>query len=243
MKILIVDDEAAARERLRYLLADLADDFSVTEAEHGVAALKLIEHEQPDLLLLDIHMPLMNGIEVARHINKLQLPISIIFTTAHTDYALNAFDLDAAAYLMKPIGRERLHKAISKARVLREIDLDPLVRFEQTKRRSHLSAYINGQLKLVPVADIRFLQADQKYVTAVWPQGQLLINDSLKSLEEEFSAQLMRIHRSTLVAIQYVQALVKDEQGDLRITLNGVDAKLHVSRRHASKVRKVLRNL
>jgi len=244
MKILIVDDEMLARERLVSLLSELDNHFSISEAEHGVDALKLICKESPELVLLDIRMPVMDGLEVAHHLAKLESPPAIIFTTAYQDYALDAFDAHAIDYLMKPIRKDRLQQALGKARALNRINISELRDNDNSEySRSHLSATVQGNIQIVPVEQIHYLKADQKYVTAVWPGGELLIDDSLKSLEQEFDPHFIRIHRNTLVSLRHIQGLDKDEDGNPCIKLQGIKSPLPVSRRHASNVRKTIRQL
>jgi two-component system, LytTR family, response regulator AlgR len=244
MKILIVDDEMLARERLASLLSELDNDCSIIEAEHGVVALKLVREESPELILLDIRMPVMDGLEVAHHLASLPTPPAIIFTTAYQDYALDAFDTHAVDYLMKPIRKERLQQAIGRAKALSRTNISELRNDDNSNScRSHLSMTIQGNLQIIPVENIYYLKADQKYVTAVWPEGELLIDDSLKSLEQEFSSLFIRIHRNTLVALRHIQGLDKDEEGNPCIKLQRIEARLPVSRRHASHVRKALKHL
>ena len=244
MKILIVDDEILARERLVSLLSELDNNFLISEAEHGVDALNLISKDSPELVLLDIRMPVMDGLEVAHHLTGLESPPAIIFTTAYQDYALDAFDAHAVDYLMKPIRKKRLQQAIGKARALSRINVNELRDNDDSKySRSHLSATVQGNLQIVPVEKIHYLKADQKYVTAVWPEGEILIDDSLKSLGQEFASRFIRIHRNTLVSLRHIQRLDKDEDGNHCIKLQGIESPLPVSRRHASKVRKAIKRL
>ncbi|MFB3100635.1 MAG: LytR/AlgR family response regulator transcription factor [Gammaproteobacteria bacterium] len=243
MKILIVDDEMLARERLVSLLSELDNNFSVIEAEHGIEALKLIGEETPELVLLDIRMPVMDGLEVAHHLAGLDTPPAIIFTTAYQDYALDAFDAHAVDYLMKPIRKERLQQAIGRAKALNRSNISELRDDHPNNCRSHLSMTAQGNLQIVPIEKIYYLKADQKYVTAVWPEGELLIDDSLKSLEQEFPSLFIRIHRNTLVALSHILGLDKDEGGNPCIVLQGIEARLPVSRRHVSHVRKALKHL
>ena len=244
MKILIVDDEMLARERLVSLLSELNTDFSISEAENGVAALKLINEESPELILLDIRMPVMDGLEVAHHVAGLEAPPAIVFTTAYQDYALDAFDAHAVDYLMKPIRKERLQQAIDRARALSKNNINELRdNHDSNNSRSHLSTTIHGNLQIIPIEKIYYLKADQKYVTAAWSEGELLLDDSLKSLEQEFSSQFIRIHRNTLVALEHILGLEKDEEDNPVIRLQGIETRLPVSRRHASHVRKVLKHL
>jgi len=244
MKILIVDDEMLARERLVSLVSELNADFSISEAENGVAALKMISKESPELILLDIRMPVMDGLEVAHHLAGLEAPPAIIFTTAYQDYALDAFDAHAVDYLMKPVRKERLQQAIDRAKALSRINIDQLRdNHDSNNSRTHLSTTVQGNLQIIPIEKIYYLKADQKYVTAVWSDGELLLDDSLKSLEQEFSSQFIRIHRNTLVALEYILGLEKDGAGNPTIKLQGIETRLPVSRRHASHVRKVLKHL
>ncbi len=244
MKILIVDDESLARERLVSLVSELNADCSISEAENGVAALKIINKESPELILLDIRMPVMDGLEVAHHLAGLETPPAIIFTTAYQDYALDAFDAHAVDYLMKPVRKERLQQAIDRAKALSRVNINELRdHHDSNSSRTHLSTTVQGNLQIIPIEKIYYLKADQKYVTAVWSDGELLLDDSLKSLEQEFSSQFIRIHRNTLVALEYILGLEKDEAGNPTIKLQGMETPLPVSRRHASHVRKVLKHL
>jgi two-component system, LytTR family, response regulator AlgR len=244
MKILIVDDEMLARERLVSLLSEIDKNFSLSEAEHGVAALRLIREKSPELVLLDIRMPVMDGLEVVHHLAGLESPPAIIFTTAYQDYALDAFDAHAVDYLMKPVRKERLQQAISKAKVLSKINVRKLRDKDgANNHRTHLSTIVQGNLQIIPVEKILYLKADQKYVTAVWPEGELLIDDSLKSLEQEFASHFIRIHRNALVSLRHIKGLDKDEEGNPCIKLQGMKARLPISRRHTSNVRKALKQL
>lgn len=244
MKILIVDDEVLARERLISLLSEPDNDFSILEAEHGVDALKFINEQSPEVVLLDIRMPVMDGLEVAHHLAGMDSPPAIIFTTAYQDYALEAFDTQAIDYLMKPVRKERLLKALGKAKVLNRNNINELRKHDKlSNNRSHLSATVQGNLQIIPIEKIYYLKANQKYVIAVSSEGELLIDDSLKSLEQEFSLQFIRIHRNTLVSIKYIRGLDKDKEGNLCIKLHGIKTHLPVSRRHVGNVRKTIKNL
>ncbi|MGQ0656484.1 MAG: LytR/AlgR family response regulator transcription factor [Chromatiales bacterium] len=240
MKILIVDDEPPARERLQTLIGELQAGEVVGEAPDGMSAIEAVQTLQPDLVLLDIRMPGMDGLEVAGHLAALPRPPAVIFATAYGEHALAAFDANAVDYLLKPIRRERLAAALERARMLNQGRLNALA---PAGGRTHLSALVKGRLQLVPVDQIRYLQADQKYVEVVWPAGRVLIEESLKSLEGEFAARFLRIHRNALVAIAYIQALEKAPDGDVVVALNGIEDRLAVSRRLVSEVRQRLRQL
>ena len=241
MKILIVDDESLARDRLARLLAETGGAHTVNMATHGLEALEKIQREPPDVILLDIRMPIMDGLELARHLTALASPPSIVFTTAYQDHALEAFDAQAVDYLLKPVRRERLQQALARAGVLRRARIDELRR-QGRRPRAYLSATAHGEIQLVPVRDIRYLKAEQKYVIVAWPGGELLIDESLKSLEAEFHEAFIRIHRNALVAIRHIDGVKRGEDGSTYVLLHDMTPRLHVSRRHLSQVRKALKS-
>ncbi len=240
MQILIVDDEALARQRLKSLLGELPLQVDILEASNGLEALAICQQQSVQILLLDIRMPVMDGIEVARHLGNLAHPASIIFTTAYDQHALAAFENHAVDYLLKPVKLERLRQALEKAAVLNQAQLQGLQSATASPRR-HLSAQMQGLMKLLPVAEIRYFQADQKYVTAVSDRDELLLEDSLKSLEQEFATEFLRIHRNALVSLRFIKSLEKGEGGSGLIHLRGVDQALTVSRRHLAEVKRYLK--
>ncbi len=244
MKILIVDDEAPARERLKDLVLDADVGHALLDAGNGLDALRLAEAQSPDIVLLDIRMPVMDGLEAARHMALLSPPPAIIFTTAYEEHALRAFDANAVDYLLKPIRAERLKTALERAQVVRRAELDAIkTEGSLATIRSHLCAVHHGQLRLIPVREIRYLLADQKYVTVYWPDQEALIDDSLKALEDEFGDRFLRIHRNALVSVAHIEALEKDAGGNHEIVLRDTPRKLAVSRRHARAVRETLKAL
>lgn len=239
-RILIVDDEPLARERLRALLAEIGAGEVVGEAASGLEALALVEHARPDVVLLDIRMPGMDGLEAALHLARREPAPAVIFTTAYDEHALAAFDAQAIDYLMKPIRPERLRAALAKAATLTLARASAAVAVS-SGRRTHFSALVKGSLRLVPLSEVRYLQADQGYVSVFHPGGELLIEEALKALEEELGEAFLRIHRNTLVAVAHVNALERDELGNANVVLRDVAGKLPVSRRLLSQVRKRLR--
>lgn len=242
MNILIVDDEKLARERLISLISELAANHEISEAEHGLDALDKISRELPDVVLLDIRMPVMDGLEVAHHLTSLEYAPAVIFTTAYQDHALQAFEAQAVDYLLKPIRKARLEQALQRARILQRDHIAEIRKTDKTlKSRSHLSATINSQLKLVAVKDIRYFKAEQKYVIAGWPGGELLLDESLIILEAEFKDWFVRIHRNALIAREYIDTLRKNNDGTNTVTLSGVPIALQVSRRNLSELRKIMR--
>lgn len=243
LKILIVDDEALARERLVSLLAELNESHEILEAGNGLMALEYIADHRPDVVLLDIRMPAMDGLEVAHHLAAHSDPPAVIFTTAYQDHALEAFNTHAVDYLLKPVRRERLGEALERATILKRATIADIRKLDTSvQSRSHLSATYKGDLVLVPVNEIRYLLAEQKYVVAGWPDGEILLDESLVSLEQELAEDFVRIHRNALVASRYIAALKKDNTGNYHVSMQGVDKCLQVSRRNLGYLRKQLRN-
>lgn len=241
-RILIVDDEPLARERLRALLAELEAGEIVGEAASGLEALALAARAAPDLVLLDIRMPGMDGLEAAQHLARLAPAPAVVFTTAYDEHALAAFEAQAIDYLLKPIRPERLRSALAKAEALTAARATAAGQARgAAQARTHFSALVKGSLRLVPVADVRYLQAGQGYVSVIHTSGELLVEDALRTLEDELSEQFLRIHRNTLVAIAHVAALERDALGNANIVLRDVSGTLPVSRRLLSQVRKRLR--
>lgn len=241
MNIVIVDDEPLARARLRELLNELGG-HSLSEAANGREALLKVNELRPDLLLLDIRMPDMDGLEAAAHLAKLDTPPALIFTTAFGDHALAAFEANAVDYLLKPIAKERLATALVKAQRLSQTQTTALQRGMETRARTYISAFVRGSIHLVQATEVIYFKADQKYVTVRHGAGQVLIEDSLKTLETEFGERFLRIHRNALVACAAIVALEKDRLGNVAIRLRGVDETLEVSRRHLAAVRKYLKS-
>jgi two-component system response regulator AlgR len=244
MKILIVDDEALARARLRQLVDEIDACTVCAEAVNGDEALARVAQYQPDVLLLDIRMPGMDGLEAARHLQALEHPPAIIFTTAYNDYALQAFEAHAVDYLMKPVRSERLAEALQHARRLTRVQAAALQEADvEGAVRERICVNVRGSLQLIPVTEIRYFLADQKYVTVCTADGKLLTEETLKLLEQEFADRFVRIHRNALVARQYITGIDKDEEGHARVVLAGTDDTLEISRRHLADIRKLVRAL
>ncbi|MCK5383119.1 MAG: response regulator transcription factor [Gammaproteobacteria bacterium] len=244
MKVLIVDDEAPARARLRAMLDAIDGYTSCGDAANGTEALALAEQAEPDILLMDIRMPGMDGLEAAQHLQSLEQPPAIIFTTAYNDYALQAFDTHAVDYLLKPVRQERLVEALQHARRLTRVQAASLQEAEnRSAQRQRICANVRGSLQLIAVEEIRYFQADQKYVTVCTAESQLLIEETLKALEQEFSGQFARIHRNALVAKRYITGMTKDADGRAQVQLDGIAQMLEVSRRHAAEIRQLVKAL
>jgi len=244
MKILIVDDEPLARQRLKHLLKSLEHCQVIGEAVNGHDALEKTQQLEPELVLMDIRMPGMDGLEAARHIDLMENPPLIIFTTAYNEYALEAFDVHAIGYLVKPVRAEKLEKAIASANRPTHIQLNSSNdnQFLSSKRR-YISARVRGNIELVAISDIYYFHAEHKYVDVRHKYGELLIEEPLKSLEEEFSDSFLRIHRNALVATQYISGFTKNKLGHWQVTFRDIDASLEVSRRHTAQVRKIIKSL
>lgn len=243
LRVLIVDDEAPARNRIRDLLSDCALKMPVElagEAENGKRALAMLPECEADVVLLDVRMPDMDGLEVAQHIQKLDEPPTVIFTTAYDGYALKAFELHAVDYLLKPIRLGRLFDALSRARTITPLRLDAL-RELKPEARTHLSVNERGRIHLIPVADIAFLKADLKYVTIRTTEREYLIEESLAKLEQEFLGRFVRVHRNCLVAKEAIRGFERatgdDGEGNWLVVMKNIAEKLAVSRRQQHIVR------
>ena len=235
LRILIIDDEAPARNRLRRMLVDVPAVQVVGEAATGQEALELIPVKQPDVLLLDISMPGLNGMALARTLQKQITAPAIIFCTAWSDQAVEAFECDAVDYLVKPVRKERLESALDKAR--RFISKDT------GKTGVFLRSTLGGKVSLLPMAEAICLVAEDKYTTVIHENGSLVLNQSLLELEEEHTQILIRIHRSTLVAKNRVRGLEKTADGQHFLLLDACDYRPQVSRRNLPAVRKLIREL
>jgi two-component system response regulator AlgR len=237
MRVLLVDDEPLARQRLRRLLAEWPECAVVGEVGNGLDALHQAAALQADVVLLDIRMPGMDGLQAARHLAVLERPPAVVFTTAYGEHALEAFQRAAVDYLLKPIRKDRLGEALARCRRITRAQLAVL---DGGAARAHLCARHGGDLLLVPVDEVLLLQADQKYVRVVHVHGEVLIEESLKALQEEFADRFIRVHRSTLVARSALRSLVQ-ERGVLRVVLAGCAERPEVSRRHTAPLRALLR--
>lgn len=241
-RVLIVDDETPARERLRGLLAELGDIDVVGEAMNGEEALALAFELSPDIVLLDVRMPGTDGIEAGRQLAELTEPPAIIFTTAFDQYALEAFDAQALAYLLKPIRREKLAAAIAQAtRLTRPQLAQAQSQSRFAEKRSHIAVKQRDATRLIPIGEVLYFAADQKYTTVRHLQGEALIEESLRSLEEELATDFVRIHRSALVSVHYLEAIERDTAGQYVVRLRGLQETLSVSRRMAGELRERFR--
>lgn len=235
-RILIADDEAPARQRLRDLLDECRERFPlavVDEARSGREVLDVLNREKVDIVLLDIRMPEIDGMETARHIAGMPDPPAIIFTTAFDSYAINAFEVNAIDYLLKPIRVERLLAALTKVRAAAPPSREALDAAANQPRR-HLSVHERGKIHLVPVAEILYLRAELKYVTVRTLEREYLVEESLTRLEEEFGESFVRVHRNCLVARHAVSGFARnaeESESGWAVVIKGTGEKLPVSRR------------
>jgi two-component system response regulator AlgR len=244
VKILVVDDEALARERLLRLLAELRPEADCREAAGGAEALRQVQQDNPDLVLLDIRMPGTDGIEVARALGAMDHPPAVIFCTAYDEYAMAALQHQAVAYLLKPVRPADMEHALAVAGRVNRLQLAALEESRLSdsagKGRTAVSSHTHRGLETMAVADIRCFLAEQKYVTAHSPAGELMLSETLKDLEGEFGDRFLRVHRNALVGLAHIIRLERDPREGWRVVLEGVDARPAVSRRHLADVKQRL---
>ena len=239
MKVILVDDEPIARDRLRQLLADVGDVDIVAEAGDGIEALHACAAHDPDLVLLDIAMPGVDGLEVARHLAAFEPRPAVVFCTAFDAHALSAFEAQAIDYLVKPVRAERLAAALERGRTFAAGRQH--AETANGAERTHLCARLGGSLRLIPVEEVHYLQAEEKYVVVHHARGRDLIEESLKSLEDEFGERFVRIHRNCLVARHELMELRRDGDGHVHAVLRHGEHPLEVSRRCLPQLRTQLR--
>ena len=243
MKVFISDDEQPARERLKELLADIAAEVPTTvvgEAKNGLETVERLPQTGAELVLLDIQMPGLGGLEVARHLASLAQPPTVVFVTAHDRHAVEAFELNALDYLLKPVRAERLAAALKKASVPAR---EQLAKAAQNARE-YLSVAERNRIVLVPVREIIFLRAEQKYVTVRTRNREHLIEEPLVQLEREFAGTFVRIHRNCLVARGAIRGFERgsgaEEEPHWLVVLEGLEEKLPVSRRQWPGLRELV---
>lgn len=245
LRVVVVDDESPARRRLRELLDDCSSSLPIAvvgEAANGREALDLMQNAPPDLVLTDIHMPDMDGIELARHLLKLQHPPVVIFTTAFHEHAVQAFEVNAIDYLMKPVRMQRLLSALQKVPRLKPVSAEKLAQLPASARR-FLSVTERSRVVLVPLDEIVYLKAELKYITIRTVQREFLLEESLTRLEQEFGARFVRVHRNCLVSRDFIRGFERrvNDDGDSHweVLLTGLPETLPVSRRQQFVVRDV----
>jgi two-component system response regulator AlgR len=246
LAVFIADDEAPARARLRELLGDIAEQLPtrvVGEAANGLETIERVPESGAEVLLLDIQMPGMGGLEVARHLARLERAPAVVFVTAHDRHAVEAFELNALDYLLKPVRAERLAAALRKAMAAGATAVAPLERAAD-KPREYLSAAERNRIQLVPLRDVLYFKAELKYVTLRTHEREHLIEESLVALEREFADRFVRIHRNCLVAKGAIRgferAADEDDEPRWQVVLDGLEERLPVSRRQWPTVRDLI---
>ncbi len=238
---MIVDDEPLAQKRLVQILSDINIGDTLLTAENGLRAIEICQTEKPDVVLMDIRMPGVDGLEAAEHICQLDKAPAIIFITAYDEYALEAFKVHAVDYLLKPVREEKLKQALEHACQLNRAQISAIK--DKTSHRKNITAKISGNIKLIPLDNIYYFLAEQKYVTVKHTNGETIIEDTLKELQVEFEEKFIRVHRKALVSKKFIAGTIKDNKGKSFVVLKDCDDKIEISRRHLSEVKKLLLNL
>ena len=246
MKVLIVDDEKLARERLIRMINTLDQYEVVGEAASGDEAIKRTLEFEPDIVLMDIRMPGTDGMAAAHKIAAMPAPPAVVFCTAFSEHAIEAVEANAAGYLLKPVRREALIEALKRVGRVNKVQEQTVSGEDESMKqrvRTHISARTRRGIELIPLSEIRFFQADHKYVTVRHESGEVLIDDSLRDLEDEFGDRVVRIHRNALVMTDHLEGLDRNPQGHYQVRMRGVEDKLDVSRRHVSGLRRLVQSL
>lgn len=239
VNVLICDDESLGRERLSRMVVEAGHQV-VGQSSNGVDAIAKVDELHPDVLLLDVRMPEMDGIQCAEVLAELAHPPAIIFVTASDQHAIEAFKNRAVGYLLKPVNRDDLSAALTRVghlnaaqvnqlRAANEVDAKPT--------RQHITARTHRGMELIPLDSIYYFLADQKYVTVRHTGGEVLIDETLKELEAEFGDRFIRVHRNALLAIPYLEGIEMVATGQYQVRFRGIDERLAVSRRHLPQLK------
>jgi two-component system response regulator AlgR len=234
--ILIVDDEQPARDRLRRLILTMPGFRVAGEAGSGAEALSRIRELDPDIVLLDISMPGMDGMALARALQEVESAPSIVFCTAYQDQALRAFEVEAVDYVVKPVRAERLEKALMKAS--RYLGGD-----EPNGQEHFLRSTVGGKVLLTRIDRVICLLSEDKYTTVIHERGDTVIDDSLTELEQRFPDLFFRVHRNALISRRHLRGLERTPEGTAHVLLSGTERKPEVSRRNLASLRKLLSEL
>ncbi|MDR7375349.1 two-component system response regulator AlgR [Rhodoferax ferrireducens] len=242
LRVLLVDDEALARSRLRTLLGDCTAPRAQVggEAANAEQALALLSSQTFDLLLLDIHMPGIDGLQLAQRLQALGQPPAVVFVTAHAGHALQAFEVAAVDYLTKPVRLERLQQALQKVERIAQVNKAP----EPDLTEDVLVIHDRGRTERVPMASVLYLKAELKYITVRTASKNYILDGSLSELEARHASVFIRIHRNALVSKRALRALEKHfdpEEGEgWAVRLQGLAEPLMVSRRQLAAVREAM---
>lgn len=240
MRLLIVDDEPLARDRLRRMVAEFPGHEVVAEAGDGDTALRIVRDQIVDVVLLDLHMPGLDGLQVARLLAAMEVPPAVIVTTAHSEHALSAHNIQAAGYLLKPVRRDDLGAALARARRPSRAQIATLAGLDLETTPGFVSARTRDGIERVAVADILYFWADRKYTSVHHLGGELLIEQSLLTLEEQLGSAFLRVHRKALVASRHIVGLRTESDDGPLLTLRHCSDQVPVSRRRLAEVRALI---
>ena len=243
---MVVDDEPLARDRLARMISNVPGAELVGEAGNGEQALNVAQELSPDLVFMDGRMPGMDGLAAAQHMAEFEPPPAIIFCTAYDDYAVEAFSSQAVGYLLKPVRQNELDDAIARAKRVNKAQLEELQQSPQMHNgegRSHITSKNRRGMDLIDLNKVRLFQADHKYVTAYHTEGEALLDETLKDLEEEFDGRFVRIHRNALISKAHIEGLERNTDGQYFVRLAELDIRPQVSRRHVAPLKKLLEQL
>lgn len=244
MDVLICDDEPLAVARLSRLVNQLGHHVVAT-AEHGKQAIEFVKQYEPDVVLLDIQMPEMDGISCAQHLRRLDPMPAVVFCTAYDEHALSAIQSNAQGYLLKPIAKYDLEQVLTTLTRLTQAQVSNIEKkeaMEEKIQRQQIAAKTYRGLELIPTENIYYFLADQKYVTVRHKNGSVLIDETLKDLEQEFMNKFIRIHRNALISLDYLDGLELVATGQYQVRCRDLDEKLAVSRRHLPILRERMQN-
>ena len=234
IKAIIVDDEAPARSELRFLLEETNQVEVVAEASNVREAIECLKEHGGDLMFLDIQMPGASGLQLAEALGRLKYPPAVVFVTAFSEHAANAFDVNAIDYLLKPVETKRLHKALSK--VLQHMSVN--VKTQQAER---IPVEKGGKKLLISTDKIRYIMAKDDYSYLFTCDDRYLSTISLAQLETKLEPfNFFRIHRRYLVNLDCVEEVIPVNGGTLQLTLTGEEEKVPVSRRRVASLKKAL---
>ena len=236
IRVLIAEDEPLARRRLMRLLDARADVEIAGTAKNGEEAVRLIAELRPDLVFLDIHMPELSGFEVLSAISDGPMP-AVIFTTAHDEYAVKAFEVHALDYLLKPFDSERLDAAVDRAAAIEGRTADFLHSLSPPRR---FVVRTPGRIVFLQIGEIDWVEAADNYVQLHAGAHTHLMRGSLKALEKQLGSRFARVHRSAIVNLDAVVELVPRSHGDYEIVLRS-GHRLIATRTHAGKLRRAAR--
>lgn len=244
MDILICDDEPLAVERLSRMVTQLGHQVVAT-AQHGIEAIECVQQYEPDVVLLDIKMPEMDGLICAQHLSALNPMPAVVFCTAYDEHALTAIRSQAKGYLLKPIAKAELQEVLDNLTKLTQAQVSQLEQkenMEKQAQRQQIAAKTYRGIELIPIENIYYFLADQKYVTVRHKNGSVLIDETLKDLEQEFANKFIRIHRNALISLDYLDGLELVASGQYQVRCRELEEKLAVSRRHLPMLRERMQN-